>query len=120
MVSMSSRTTRTTWRDPVCKTQQTTTTGQKQLGWKKGFIVVREVKPCQELELDTWMQELELKTKRNAAYWLTSGPLSASHLSYTVQAHLPGVGLPTSISKQENTPQTCPQASLVEATRVRN
>ena len=80
-----------------------------------------------EVRVETWRQELW----RNIACWMTPWPILI-YLSYMVQEHLPrdgstfsGLGLPTSISNQDNfiierpTDQTDPGDFSTEASPFR-
>lgn len=76
----------------------------------------------QELKAEIWRQELKQRPWRNDAYCFASSCL-LSLPSCTNQAHPPkegtshsALGPPTLISNQQNSSQTCSQASLMGAT----
>lgn len=97
---------------------------QQQLGEGKGVLQLTALRSRSIMEAHQdrrSRQELKQKSWRHAVYRLA--PLgSLSLLSYTTEYHLSGgsathseLDPPTQITSQDNTPQMCLQASLMEA-----
>lgn len=93
------------------------------LGRKKfiSFLTLRLQSSTEDGQDRNTSEALAVETIESRCLLACSLRLMLSYLPYTAQVHLPrkgtthsGLGPPTLISNQENIPQTCPQANLME------
>ena len=91
---------------------------QKQPGEKR---IISAYSPLtREVKAGIWRHELMQRSRRSVAYWIASHGLF-KRLSYSTQDHWPrvgtahsGLGMLISITNQENVPQICLPAILME------